>query len=146
MCIVASFFPGTCPPGICLDMSGPDARILKVALVPSPPRGNPYWDPTCTRPWPGILSSTPIRSASWYFLSFDSRNKTGNRAVGRVLVFVVLDHAAIRPLTTPLPNCRFRLPDSDVAIPAREGNSNNGCNFRSKINQKNSCLGQAPSL
>jgi hypothetical protein len=78
-----------------------------------------YW----IRPRPGIFNNAPIRSTSWYFLSFDSRNKTGNRAVGRVLVFVVLDHAAIRPLTTPSPNCRAWLPDSDVAIPAREGDS-----------------------
>jgi hypothetical protein len=91
-----------------------------VALVPSLRRGKPYWGPRA-RPRLGILNSAPIRSASWYFLSFDSRNKTGNRAVGRVLVFVVLDHAAIRPLTTPSPNCRVWLLNSDVAIPAREG-------------------------
>jgi hypothetical protein len=85
VCIVASFFPSTWPPlGYGLDMSGLDARILKVALVLSPPRGNPYWDPTCTWPRPGILSNAPIRSASWYFLSFDSRNRTDNRAVGRM--------------------------------------------------------------
>jgi hypothetical protein len=72
------------PLGYGLDTSGPDARILKVALVPSPPRGNPYWDPICTRPRPDILSSAPIRSPSWYFLSFDSHNRTGNKAVGRV--------------------------------------------------------------
>jgi hypothetical protein len=111
------------PLGYGLDLLGSDARILKVALVPLLRRGKPYWGPSWIWPRPGILNSAPIRSASWYFLSFDSRNKTGNRAVGRVLVFVVLDHAAIRPLTTPLPNCRFRLPDSDVAIPAREGDS-----------------------
>jgi hypothetical protein len=78
-----------------------------------------YW----IRPRPGIFNSAPIRSANWYFLSFDSRNQAGNRAVGRVLVFMVLDHAAIRPLTIPSPNCRVWLPDSDVAIPAREGDN-----------------------
>jgi hypothetical protein len=77
----------------------------------------------CIRPRPGIFNSAPIRSAIWYSLSFDSRNQAGNRAVGRVLVFMVLDHAAIRPLTIPSPNCRVWLPDSDVAIPAKVGDS-----------------------
>jgi hypothetical protein len=94
-----------------------------VALVPLLQRSKPYWGPSWIRPRSGIFNSAPIRSANWYFLSFDSHNKTGNRAVGRVLAFVVLDHAAIRPLTTPSPNCRVWLPDSDVAIPAREGDS-----------------------
>jgi hypothetical protein len=40
-----------------------------------------------------------------------------------VLVFMVLDLAAIRPLTIPSPNCRVWLPDSDVAIPARKGDN-----------------------
>jgi hypothetical protein len=110
------------PLGYGLDLLGSDARILEVALVPSLRRGKPYWGPRA-RPRPGVLNSAPIRSASWYFLSFDSRNKTDNRAVGCVLVFVVLDHAAIRPLTTPSPNCRVWLLNLDVAIPAREGDS-----------------------
>jgi hypothetical protein len=48
------------------------------------PKGYPNWDPTCTQSWLGMFSSAPIGSASWYFLSFDSRIKTGRRAVGRV--------------------------------------------------------------
>jgi hypothetical protein len=34
---------------------------------------------------------------------------------------VVLDHAAVQPLTTLSSNCRVWLLNSDVAIPAREG-------------------------
>jgi hypothetical protein len=68
-----------------------------VALVPSPPRGNPYWDPICTRPRPGILNSAPIRSASWYFLSFDSRNRTSNRAVGACVVLWYLTMRSCDP-------------------------------------------------
>jgi hypothetical protein len=138
------------PLGYGLDLSRSDARILKVALMPLLQRGKPYWGPSSIRPRPGILNSAPIRSASWYFLSFDSRNKTGNRAMGCVLVFVVLDHAAMRPLTTPSPNCRVWLLDSDVAIPAREGDSPvvvlMVVILEVKSTGKNSLLGRAPSL
>jgi hypothetical protein len=72
------------PLGYGLDVSRLDARILKEELVSWPPMGNLNWDPTCTQSWVGIFSSAPIGSASWYFLSFDSRNRTGRRVVGRV--------------------------------------------------------------
>jgi hypothetical protein len=39
-------FPVLGPLGYGLDMSGSDARILKVALVPSLRKGKPYWDPS----------------------------------------------------------------------------------------------------
>jgi hypothetical protein len=38
-----------------------------------------------------------------------------------VCSLAVLDHAAVRPQTTPSSNCRVWLLNSDVAIPAREG-------------------------
>jgi hypothetical protein len=46
------------------------------------PGGNLNWDPTCTQSWLRIFSSTPIGSSSWYFLSFDSRNRSDCRVVG----------------------------------------------------------------
>ena len=56
------------------------------------PKGQPNRDPTCTQSRLGIFSSAPIGSASWYFLSFDSRNKT---------VYMAVRHVGFRYLTIP---------------------------------------------
>jgi hypothetical protein len=56
-----------------------------------PPRGNLNWDPTYTQSWLGVFSSAPIGSASWYFLSFDSRNRTGLQGGGACRL-TVLNH------------------------------------------------------
>jgi hypothetical protein len=64
---------------------------------------------------------------------------------------VVLDHAIVWPLTTPSSNCWVWLLNSDVAIPAREGDCLGGEIVIMVVNlevksAKNSSVGRAPSL
>jgi hypothetical protein len=57
-----------------------------------PPRGNLNWDLTYTQSRLECFSSAPIGSASWYFLSFDSRNQDRLQSGGACRL-MVLDHA-----------------------------------------------------
>jgi hypothetical protein len=68
-----------------------------------------------------------------------------------VCSLAVLDHAAVRPQTTPSSNCRVWLLNSDVAIPAREGDCLGGeivimvVNLEIKPTKKQLC-GSSPFL
>jgi hypothetical protein len=129
------------PLGYGLDVSGLDARILKEELVSWPLRGNLNWDPTFTQSWLGIFSSAPIGSANWYFLSFDSRNRTGHRVVGRVGLryltipsdFTAPNHLVVRlpGLATQFGCCYTSQGDCMGGL-----DSNTGCKFKNKTKIK----------
>jgi hypothetical protein len=57
---------------------------LGVSPIPALVRPASISDALPVQSWLGMFSSAPIGSPSWYFLSFDLRNKTDHRAVGRV--------------------------------------------------------------
>jgi hypothetical protein len=102
------------PLGYGLDVSRLDARILKKELVTCPPRGNLNRDPACTQSWQGIFSSAPIGSASWYFLSLDSRNQDRLQSGGACRL-MVLDHTKLLHGPKP-PQCLVAGPDNSIRM------------------------------